>query len=82
MDLSFSSNAPILLDAVTCSGSEEHLIDCAHAGIGVHYCTPFDGEATVVCITGIKYTHGYLNSVACWFSKHVALCKELMQGVL
>ena len=53
VDLSFSSNAPIVLDFVSCNGSEEHLIDCGHAGIGVHFCTPFDGEATVLC-TGIK----------------------------
>lgn len=59
VDFSFSSNAPILLDLVACSGSEEHLTDCGHAGLGVHYCTAFDGEATVLCITGI-YTVKYL----------------------
>ena len=54
VDLSFSSSAPIVLDVVTCSGSEEHLIDCGHAGIGVHSCHFIDGEATVLC-RGKKY---------------------------
>ena len=53
VDLSFSSNAPIVLDVVTCNGSEKHLIDCGHIGLGVHYCSSFDGEAFVLC-TGIK----------------------------
>ena len=51
VDLSFSSSAFIVLDVVTCSGSEEHLIDCGH---GVHSCRLIDGEATVLC-RGKKY---------------------------
>ena len=68
VDLSFSSNAPIVLDAVNCNGSEEHLIDCGH-GLGVHYCSSFDGEALVLCtgITAEMPIHMVI-SVACLFS--------------
>ena len=49
---SSSSNAPIVLDEVSCSGSEAHLTDCGHAGLGVHHCSSSIGEAFVLC-TGI-----------------------------
>ena len=40
---------PILLDEVTCTGSEERLIDCGHTGIGVRQCSAVVGEATAFC---------------------------------
>ena len=39
----------IWLDQVNCSGLEQGLADCAHGGIGVHNCSPFE-DAGVICI--------------------------------
>ena len=62
VDLSFSSNTPIVLAFVICSGSEEHLIDCGHAGLGVENCHPIVGEATVLC-TGNKCLYMCHNNI-------------------
>ena len=42
---------PILLDEVQCVGSEDSLMECGHAGIGVHNCFRFE-DAGVQCLTG------------------------------
>ena len=42
-------NDPILLDNVVCTGSESHLANCSHRGIGIHSCNHFE-DAGVRCI--------------------------------
>ena len=32
-------SGPILYDEVTCNGTETHLADCAHNGVGIHDCS-------------------------------------------
>ena len=39
---------PILLDNVTCNGTEERLLDCPNIGVGVHNCAHSD-DAGVRC---------------------------------
>ena len=39
---------PIWYDAVHCSGSEASLTQCAHRGLGVHYCDHWQ-DAGVIC---------------------------------
>lgn len=31
-------STPIILGGISCTGSEEHLLDCAHSGVGGHQC--------------------------------------------
>ena len=31
-------SGPVFLDEVVCSGTEQELLECAHAGIGNHIC--------------------------------------------
>ena len=31
-------SGPVFLDEVVCSGTEQELMECAHAGIGNHIC--------------------------------------------
>ena len=38
---------PIILDQVSCTGSEERLVDCSNSGIGFYQCSI--GEAIVFC---------------------------------
>ena len=76
VDLSFSSNDPIVLDAVTCSGSEEQLIDCGHAGLGVHYCYPSDGEAFVLC-KGIWHMMVINSNIKLTFRIHTSCSKRV-----
>ena len=40
----------ILLDGVLCSGTEQRLIDCPHAGVGNHNCN-HNEDASVICNT-------------------------------
>ena len=42
---------PILLDDVQCSGNETSLIQCPHAGVGVHNRYHYE-DAGVQCFTG------------------------------
>ena len=44
---------PILLDRVACTGTESHLANCSHRGIGVHFCSHFE-DAGVRCIGEYK----------------------------
>ena len=38
----------ILLDSVSCTGSEDHLLDCLNDGLNVHDCTHHE-DASVTC---------------------------------
>ena len=44
-----AGNGAIHYDEVACSGSETHLSDCPHDGIGMHDCA-HDEDSGVVCI--------------------------------
>jgi len=41
---------PIFLDNVLCSGTESHLLDCGHNGIGNHICDHRE-DAGVRCLS-------------------------------
>ena len=43
------SGGPILLDEVCCTGTESSLLECTHAGIGIHRCTT-NNPAAVQCV--------------------------------
>ncbi len=43
-----SGSGPIWYDNVNCSGSEASLTQCAHRGLGVHYCSHWQ-DAGVIC---------------------------------
>ena len=47
----------ILLDDVSCAGSETSLAACSHSGIGVHNCGHSE-DASVVCSPGKYGLHG------------------------
>ena len=40
---------PIHFDELKCIGTEQHLIDCFHPGVGIHDCSHFE-DAGVVCV--------------------------------
>ena len=45
------ATGPILLDDVVCTGVEDSLLQCNHAGAGVHNCGHHE-DASVVCHNG------------------------------
>ena len=48
-----SGAAPIFLEGINCSGSEEHVLNCSRSfPVGIHRCTNHTGDAGVRC-TGI-----------------------------
>ena len=53
-----STNQPILLDDVKCSGIESRLIDCLHGGLETNNCG-HSQDAGVVCITGMSPWYHY-----------------------
>ena len=55
-------SSPIILGGVSCNGSEELLVDCAHSGIGVHNCSV--REAVAFC-AGQKYVQVNFMYVEC-----------------
>ncbi len=44
-----NSSAEILLDDILCDGSETSLLECSHAGLGVHNCDTQTELAGVKC---------------------------------
>ena len=40
-------SGPVFLDEVVCSGTEQDLMECAHAGIGNHICIQSEHEFDV-----------------------------------
>ena len=38
MGVYYGIGGPILLDEVCCTGTESNLLECTHAGIGIHRC--------------------------------------------
>ena len=46
-----ASSQSIWLDDVSCNGSESQLIDCSHAGIGLHDCFHRE-DVGIVCTNG------------------------------
>lgn len=56
-------STPTVLSQVSCNGSEEHLVDCAHSGVGVHQCSV--REAVASC-AGQKYIQVSFMYVECW----------------
>ena len=46
-----ASSQSIWLDDVSCNGSESQLIDCSHAGIGLHNCVHSE-DVGIVCTNG------------------------------
>ena len=43
-----SGRGPILLDDLSCNGSERSLLECPHIGVGNHNCRHFE-DASVDC---------------------------------
>ena len=48
-----NGTGPILLDDVMCTGLENNLESCQHAGIGAHNCT-HSNDAGIVCLSSGK----------------------------
>ena len=52
-------SGPVFLDEVVCSGTEQELLECAHAGIGNHIC----GRAASAVI--IQSEHEFDVAITC-----------------
>ena len=52
-------SGPVFLDEVACSGTEQELMECAHAGIGNHIC----GGAAVLQL--IQSEHEFDVAIMC-----------------
>ncbi|XP_041476225.1 deleted in malignant brain tumors 1 protein-like [Lytechinus variegatus] len=50
----------ILLDELSCIGTEDNIAECPHQGIGDHDCT-HDEDAGAICYTGVRLTGGSTN---------------------
>ena len=49
---------PILLDELCCNGTESNLLECVHAGIGIHSCSA-SNVAAVQCLGMYKNMPGH-----------------------
>ena len=50
-------SGPIILDNVTCTGSESTLANCGHLGVGVNRSCSHSEDASVRCIIAPGYMH-------------------------
>ena len=60
MDVYYGSGGPILLDEVCCTGTESSLLECTHAGIGIHRCRT-SNPAAVRCVGKAIYLDNNLH---------------------
>ena len=50
-------SGPIILDNVTCTGSESTLANCGHHGVGITRSCSHSEDAAVICIIAPGYMH-------------------------
>lgn len=68
---SASAGVPIWLDNVRCRGTENRLIDCNHAALGVHNCN-HNEDAGVACVDSSRWYSCNYSLVLCtveWIKK-------------
>ena len=56
MNVYFGGGGPILLDELCCTGTESSLLECSHAGVGIHRCTT-SNAAAVQCTGRVMLTY-------------------------